>query len=356
MQYRVELFFIIAIIWIIWRGKNLKKKIKNTEPTHWTQKEIRQLERLYPTNHNKDLAKILGRTIASLLGKAKILGLKKDWEGGYRVPPPPQNENLWTQEEIVELRTMYLNSGSKEIAAKLNRTPQAIKSKIRKLGLFSELNEKDLRRKFTGINQWSADDIEILKNLYTVKSLAQIAAELGRTPNSISKMASKLKLSHSNIPASKRLVWTDETDAFLAEHIAKWPLEKIAEKLNLTPSAVQRRAWRKHFSRNCPNPHHQKSRPWTRQEIAQLQYWLPMFSNEEIAAKLERGVEAIIAKRKRMGLKRPPFWTDKNIAILKKYFPIESNTNVAQRLGIDNAKVRAKASELGLRKSVYAKK
>lgn len=331
-------------------------KASGLKPNHWTQPEIRQLKRLYPMSHNKDLAKIFGRTIMSILSKAKDLGIKKDWESGYRVPPPPQNENLWTKEDVAELRNMYLNSSDSAIAAKLKRTRQAVQAKARKLKLFKELSEKGLHRKTNGRNRWTDKEIALLKELYPVKRRAEIAQQLGRSRRGIDKMVTTLKLPHLMSPPSpsRKNSWPVADDAFLAEYITKWPIEKIAEKLGRTPTIVQRRAWKKHFLRNPEQPR-TKQRPWTRQEILQLQHLLPTCSNKEIAEMLGRPLESILGKKKRMKIKRPPPWTEKNIAILKKYFPFETNAKVGERLGKDPGLVRLKAIALGLRKSIYAK-
>ena len=331
----------------------MKKKSRNLKPKGWTQAEIRRLERLYPMSHNKDLAKLFGRTIPGILSKAKKLGLQKDWDGGYRVPQPPQNENLWTQKEINILRKMYLNSSNGEIGKKLNRSCQAVQAKVKKLGLFQEFKKQGLLRKAkNGMNLWAAEEINTLKKLCSEKTTEQIAKKLGRTSKAIEVMARRSGLS---IVSSKANSWTVEDDMFLEKHIARWSLERIAKKLGRTPSAVQRRAWRKHYLRNCPNQQHTEQRLWTRQEIKKLENGLPKYSNSEIAERLGRSHSSVGAKIKSLGLKRPPSWTSKGIAILTKYFPIETNVKVAKRLGKDPASIRLKAIELGLKKSIHTR-
>lgn len=329
----------------------MKKKTSTLEPRRWTQAEIRRLKRLHPMTHNKDISKILGRTTASILSKAKKLGIKKDWEGGYRVPQPPQNENPWTKEEIKELRSMYLNSSNDEIAEKLKRTRQAVQAKTRKLGLFREFKEHGLLRKTKcGANKWADGEIDILKELYPEKSKDYIAQKLGRTIKAVAVMARRLNLTSS---APRKNSWTIEDDTFIKEHIAKWPIEKIAEKLNKTPITIQRRAWKKHFTSNLPTKHHTQQRFWTKQEIRQLEYFLGKCSKEDIAAKFGRSLQSVNAKAKHLGLKKLPIWTTKNIAILKKYFPFETNVKVAKRISTNPVSVRLKAIEFGLKKSVY---
>jgi len=320
----------------------------------YTKAEIRRLKRLYPMTHNKDIAKILGRTIASILSKAKNIGIKKDWDGGYRVPQPPQNENPWTKYEVKELRRMYLNSSNGEIAKKLNRTKQAVQAKTKKLKLFREFKEQGLVRKTgVGVNRWADREINILKKLYPKKSKDYIAKKLGRTIKAVEVMGRRLKLTSS---APKKNIWTIEEDAFIEEHIAKWPIEKIAEKLGKTFNAIQRRAWKKHFTRNCSNKHHTEEKFWTNQEIKQLMHWHGKLSKKDIAKKLGRSLLSVKAKARHIGLRKLPIWTAKNKAILKKYFPFETNVKVAKRIGTNSVSIHLKAVELGLKKSVYAGK
>ena len=331
----------------------MKKKTNSLEPKPWTQKEISRLKQLYPMSHNKDIAKVFGRTITSILSKAKNLGIKKDWGGGYRVPQPPQNENLWTKEEIGELRRMYLNSSNSEIAAKLKRTPQAVQAKTRKLGLFRDIKEQGLTRKTKGgVNRWADREIEILKELYSQKSKDDVAKELRRSPKAVGIMARRLGLTSG---APRKNSWTAEDEAFLKKHIAQWPIEEIAKKLSKKPTAVQRMAWKKHFTRNCRNQRHTELQFWTKQEIGQLEYLLEKHSRKDIAAKLGRSLQSVAAKAKHLGLKKPLTWTTKNIAILKKFFPFETNVEVAKRLDKSPALIRLKAIKLGLKKSIYAK-
>lgn len=307
----------------------------------WTVAELRQFKKLYPMSHNSDLAERLGRTIDSIRKKAIKLGLKKDWAGGYRVHQPPQNENSWTPEQFETLRRMYLHSTTAEIAAALNRSPMAVQSKIRKLGLYQEFNRQGLLRKYRG--RWSKKEIATLKKLYPVKTKSEIVEEMGRSIRAVSRMITKLQLSGK----TRSVAWTAKEDEFLEKYIFTWSVEKIAEKLGRGCRAVQGRAWRKRLLKQTTG--------WSKEEIQQLKYWLPKCTRQEIADKLGRSLYSVARKIKRLGLKKKRSMTPKEIAILKKFFPIESNAAVAQRLGVSPPTVAAKARELGLFKSVNAK-
>jgi len=327
------------------------KKANSHKMNRWTQREISRLRLLYPMGHNKDLARIFGRTITSILGKAKKLGIQKDWAGGYSVPQP----NNWTKDEIKELQDLYLTLSDNEIATKLKRTKQAVQSKVKKLRLFRKLKEQGLmRRKSVGVNKWSDAEIDTLKKLYPEKSKKDIAEKLGRSPRAVEIMARRLKLITC---ISEKNLWTTEEEEFLKKHIAIWPIEKIAQKFGRTANAVQRRAWDNHFTKNCRNKHYTQDKFWTRQETRQLEYFLGQrLKMKDIAAKLGRSTKSVKAKAKRLRLKKPSVWTTKNLALLKKYFPFETNVNVAKRIGTNPSSLMLKVIELGLKKSIFAKR
>ncbi len=280
----------------------------------------------------------------SIRKKAIKLCLKKDWEGGYRLPSPTP-ENAWTEKEIKTLRKMYRTSTNRKIAKKLGRTPAAVQTKIRDLRCKASLSG-GLGQKLKE-NRWTREQMEYLQKHYAHKTADQIAQQLGRTPIAVRKMAQKLRFSESCWRvARKKTEWSEQEDAILEKYIFKWPAEKIAKKLNRPVRGVQSRAWRL-----CLLKQHR----WTNQEIRKLEHWLPAYSRREIANKLGRTLESVITKQKRLGLKKRLPWTRKEIAILKKYFPMEANAKVAKRLNKSPATIAQKARELGLRKSVYYK-
>lgn len=321
--------------------KKSKQRKTTLPPRGWTAAELRLFKKLYPMSHNSDLAERFDRAVDTIRKKAIKLGIKKDWAGGYRVHQPPQNENLWTPDEVKQLQAMYLHFTNEQIAAKLNRSRMAVQAKIRKLKLCKEFRNNGKTRRPVQA-RWSDQEIETLKELYPVKTKAQIAEEMRRSFRAVGAMITKLRLSGEK----PSVAWTAEEDEFLEKHIFTWPVEKIAEKLGRGCRAVQGRAWRKRLL---------KQTGWTKEEIQQLRHLLPNHSRQEIAEKLGRTVYSVAKKQKRLGLQKRKRITAKDIAILKKFFPIEPNEVVAQRLGVKPPTVAAKARELGLHKSVYAK-
>ncbi len=321
------------------------ERMETIRPKRWTQEEIRRFRQLYPTSHNKDLAKTFHRTIYSIRRKAIKLGIGKDWAGGYRPPQAPQNQNLWTANELAELQKMYRDSTIPEIAQKLGRSPLSVQTKIKRLRLFRKLKEQGLPRHSQG--QWSDEQIAILTKFYRVETNVQTGRRLGKSPNAVGRMVQKLRLSKlfQKTGRSRKVAWTDAEDVFLKEHIFIWPVKKIAKEFNRSISSVKARAWKKRWL---------KQNLWTKQESSQLRYLLSRYSYKEISAKLGRSIESVKRKRKRMGLEGKG-WTDIDIKILRKFFPIETNAEVAKRLGMSSPTIAPKARKLGLRKSIYAK-
>jgi len=314
--------------------KKTKRKGKNISPRGWTEQEVRLFEQSYPNTHNKDLAKRFGRTIYSIRKKATKLGLKKDWEGGYRLPHsnPP---NAWTKDEIETLKRMYYTSLNEEIAQKLGRTLAAVGTKIRDIGL--SLTPK--------ANRWTAEQIEYMKKHYAFESAGEIGRELGRSENAVRGMACKLKLSEVCTVRNGRKysVWTEEEDSILRKYIFILPAEKIAKKLNRRVCGVKARAWKLSLL---------KQHRWTEQETRKLAYLLPKHTRKEIAGELGRTLESVITKLKRLGLKKQKPWKPRDIMILRKFFPIETNVKVAERLNRSASTISLKAREFGLHKSI----
>jgi hypothetical protein len=58
-------------------GKTMKARAKPRKRPRWTREEISTLRRLYRSKSNADIARILGRTVSSIVFKGYRLGLSK---------------------------------------------------------------------------------------------------------------------------------------------------------------------------------------------------------------------------------------------------------------------------------------
>src|SRR5258706_10189514 len=81
----------------------------------------------------------------------------------------------WSKHEDLILRRLYPDHPRKELAAKLRRSDDSIKSRAEKLGI----------RKRFGHKPWTATEHARLRELYPDLPTIQVAALLGRTRESI---------------------------------------------------------------------------------------------------------------------------------------------------------------------------
>lgn len=93
----------------------------------------------------------------------------------------------WTNEQLAVLDNEYPTADLKELAARLGKTPEAIKAKalIRKL------------KRSLNVRVWSPDKRQKLISLYPDHTNLEIASMLGSTESAVAGMAFKLKLSKS---------------------------------------------------------------------------------------------------------------------------------------------------------------
>lgn len=102
----------------------------------WTSAEILKLRRLYGSNSGERLARILGRTVASIerqarhyhLGKNKVF--VKRWEGVAASTMP-----RWTRHELVTLRRLYAHLPNLEVARRVGRSFASVVAQAHNLGL-----------------------------------------------------------------------------------------------------------------------------------------------------------------------------------------------------------------------------
>jgi len=159
-------------------AKRTAKRFKAGIP--WSQADVALLIELYPLSYNRDLAIRFGRSEDAIRGKARNLGLAKDYAGGYQrlwgIGQP------WSGTEINLLRELYATyTPNEEIAEKIGRTFNAIQKMAEKIGL--------VKMEF-----WSESEDELLKKLYKKISYKQLAERLGRTLSAVNARTQSLGL------------------------------------------------------------------------------------------------------------------------------------------------------------------
>jgi hypothetical protein len=209
------------------RTKRTENRFKAGLP--WTEPEVAQLIELYPTNSNQDLAVKFGRPVWGITGKARGLGLKKNYAGGYR-RQSCMNPVPWSGNEEELLGILFPSTPNEEIAEILGRSLGAVCNKSRKLGL----------RK---MELWTASEDELLKALYRTLSYEQLAKQLGRSRSSVQIRVITLDLE------SKVKNWTEEEIHYLQKTYSCMRDQILAKKLGRTWKAVAAKADKMGFTK-----------------------------------------------------------------------------------------------------------
>lgn len=111
-----------------------------------------------------------------------ILVPEPDWVDDYRKNQPIKTRQLWSEEELDELKYLLTNSqlNRKDIAKRLNRSPSAIRHKVSQLDL-----NKDIKS-FRNDKYTSRELDTILRMYYSGHSYKEIAERFNRTEAGVS--------------------------------------------------------------------------------------------------------------------------------------------------------------------------
>lgn len=259
-----------------------------------------RLKRLYPKTCNRDLAVMFGRSVLGIIGKARGLGLEKDYAGGYRrqrsLNPAP-----WSTEETNLLRKLFPITPNEEIAERIGKTLDAVAMKAKNLGL----------RK----NQfWSETEDKLLKKLYKKLNYDLLAELLGRTKGSVQIRVITLELE------SKVENWTQEEIDFLKESYPGTHYRVIANKLGRTPAAVAAKADKIGIVQNWF---------WPESDIRKLKQFYTKLTTHQVAEMIGRSFESVRGKIKHLGLCKKKLQTEDELEVVEKQFQYEPADTVA---------------------------
>ncbi|MEM7515832.1 MAG: hypothetical protein AAF368_02765, partial [Planctomycetota bacterium] len=102
----------------------------------WSSEEVADLKKLYGTRTDEDLALIFGRSVREIKERAQRYCLAKDKAFIRRITGETTTRMpRWDQAEIDKLRELYPDHANLDIAKMLNRTVKSIVSKAHNLGL-----------------------------------------------------------------------------------------------------------------------------------------------------------------------------------------------------------------------------
>ena len=230
----------------------------------WIETEVTQLIELYPTNSNKALAVRFGRPVWGITGKARSLGLKKSYAGGYRrqlrTAPVP-----WSDDEKNLLAELFSTTPNEEIAERIGRSLDAIANKARDM----KLRKMDF---------WSEAEAELLRRSYKELSYEQLAQRLGRSSGATQTRIIVLGLE------SKVASWTEDEIDFLEKSYLQMTYSQIAQKLGRTCTAVAAKAEKLGFT---------KHRYWSRADIRKLRQLYAKFTVRQVAEIMGRSYGSV---------------------------------------------------------------
>lgn len=89
--------------------------------------------------------------------------------------------------------------------------------------------------------KWNKEELEFLKENYNIKSISNIAIEIGRSYNAVRLKASEVGIKKDN--------WTDEEIEYLCKSWGKTSVKTIARNLNKTVASVNIKGYRMFGSR-----------------------------------------------------------------------------------------------------------
>jgi hypothetical protein len=190
--------------------------------------------------------------------------------------------------------------------------------------------------------------------MYGLRPDEAIARDLGRTPQSVRKMADELFRA-----ATKQGPWTADDIQQLKRYLGASAPETIARILGRGLTEVQEQIVE--LSRV------QQNARWTREENGELRRLYGTRSDSDLAVIFGRSLEAVerqarklcLAKDKAFikrvageGDTRMPRWSNAELDLLRELYPRTSNLDIAQRLQRSVKSVVSKAHHMGLKKEL----
>lgn len=193
----------------------------------------------------------------------------------------------WSASELALLKKLYPQcKRTLDVAKQLGRPLTAVRQKAYDLGIKTEK-----------YRLWSADELELLRELYPVKSLKELAKQLGRSPGAVEGRAHIMRLLKESGPR----VWSNEENRLLKKLFPKNTMRAIADKLGRPFYSVEKRV-HKLGLRKRPSYHHYPR--WSAKEIELLKKLYPHRNSQEVADKIGRSVGMVRTRAWKLGLKK----------------------------------------------------
>jgi DNA-binding CsgD family transcriptional regulator len=303
------------------------------------QKEI--LIKLYPTTSNKEIAKLLGRSVFAIKTQAQKLGLHKvTYEPGVR---NGSGVKFWTKKEDALIRKLYPTTYAKDIAARLEeRDAKSIQTRAAFLGV-----KKDPEFKKPN-NLWPDEDIQKLRNLWQQGyNRAEISEMIGRSLTSVKHQVQRQTREFDLPERQEGQQWSRKETACLLRHYKTKTSAELSIILGRSVSSIYNKAKRLNLTDEVSES------KWSASEISRLKKNYKQGPILRIAKKLCRSTRSVRRKAGSLGLleEKQTSWTAKETSILKKYYKTLPKETIAEKLENRTPEaVRVKAIKLGLRK------
>ena len=146
----------------------------------WTPEEENYLREHWPVMTIEEIAAAQGRSPASVTQKAHKLGLCDRSAG--RCP----GKNYWTAEQDQYLIDHWKDQSESELAAAVGHTVSSTNARRGKLGLRHRVSCRG--------PDWTAEEVELMEELWGTYTIPQIAKRLDRSPNAVKVKSTRLGL------------------------------------------------------------------------------------------------------------------------------------------------------------------
>ena len=159
--------------------------VERTGP--WSEEEVERLKEYLGASKPAVIARILGRPEAEVSEHiARLAQIQRD------LP--------WTRDELVRFKRIFGTRTDEDLAAVFGRSLQSIRALAAKHAL---AKDKAFKRRLEGeastrMPRWSAEEVELLRQLYPSVANLEIAQRLKRTVKSVVSKAHNLELKKSN--------------------------------------------------------------------------------------------------------------------------------------------------------------
>lgn len=211
----------------------------------------------------------------------------------------------WTEEED-QFIADNTNKSNHWIGNEINRTPKAVEMRIYKLKIAGEREPQ---------NQWTEEELQFIKDNYETLSDEKIADKLERTPRAVEGRRLLIGLTKHHVARRYSAVnhWTKEEDELLMDKWDTYSLKRLAKELDRTESAVKNRRHKLTTQEDsAPVTHKPKTRKvakrvneYSDEDIAFIKENYIDMSNHELSKHIDRSANSIAVKKSSLGLVRP---------------------------------------------------